>query len=480
MNKSERKPDDSPEKGMDGSEEAPEVYIVKKTGDANSGGRREFIANSIMAGAAISLGVGQLTSCEKDQETDKVTKSIRTITTKYWYAGFQFSPDGKILATYGSAEAEVSLWSIPDGKLIKILNNVRDYSGVKGLQFTSDGKYLVVDVYTQINIWSIPDGVLLKTLEGDGDPRYQYQIYQLELNPDGKTIAYKKYPETTIKICSIPDGALLNTIDGSGMTKAFFQFSPDGNYFISAYNGTLKIWTFPDLTLINTVETEPEYLYFEFNPDGKSIAAVDKGKIKLWTFPEGNLFKTIEADANWAFFKFSPDGKILVSRGSEPVIKLWSLPGGEIYYNLSGHTENVHDICFSMDGNAFASCQADSILLWSLKDGGVALRKTITENVDDKTIHRNVCISPDGKTLASSYGHTILLWSMPDGTVIPAGSCTCDTVCTCNTVSSGNGGEICTCNTVDVCSCNAICTCNAVCECDVNSGGGGGSYWYPN
>ena len=435
------------------SEEVPEVYIVKKNGDPNSGGRREFIANSLIAGAAISLGAVQLTGCEKDQEEDKVTKSIHTIATKYWYAGFRFSPDGKILATYGSAEEEVNLWSIPDGKLIKTLKNVRDYSGVKGLQFTSDGKYLVVDVYTQINIWSIPEGILLKTLEGDGDPVYQYQIYQLEINPDGKTLAYKKYPETTIKICSIPDGTLLNKIDDSGMTKAFFQFSPDGNNFISAYNGTLKIWTFPDLNLINSVEIAPEYVYFQFNPDGNTIAAVDKGIIKLWTFPEGNLFKNIDADANWAFFDFSRDGKTMASRGSEPIIKLWSLPGGDLFYNLSGHTENVHDICFSMDGNTFASCQAESILLWALKDGGVGLLKTITDNVDIKTIHRNVCISPDGKILASSYGNTILLWSLPDCIVIPAGSCTCDTVCTCNTVSSGNGGEICTCNTVDVCSC---------------------------
>lgn len=461
------------------SEEVPEVFIVKKTGDSNSGGRREFIANSLLAGAAISLGTVQLTGCEKDQEEDKVTKSIHTITTKYLYAGFQFSPDGKILATYGSAEEEVNLWSLPDGKLIKTLKNVRQYPGVKGLQFTSDGKYLVIDVYTQINIWSIPEGILLKTLEGDGDPVYQYQIYQLELNPDGKTLAYKKYPETTIKICSIPDGTLLNKIDDTGMTKVFFQFSPDGKKFISAYNGTLNIYSFPDLNLINTIETAPDFIDFQFSPDGQIIASVDKGIIKLWAFPEGNLLKTIEADATYAFFKFCSDAKILASRGSDPSLKLWSLPDGNFFYILTEHTQRVQAMCFSTDGHTLASSQPDTILLWSLNDGGVGLIKTITVNVDVTTHNRNVGISPDGKILASSYGRIISLWSIPDCEIIPAGSCICDTVCTCNTVSPGNNADICTCNTVDVCTCNAICTCNAVCGCDVNSGGGG-TYWYPN
>jgi WD40 repeat protein len=461
-------------------DDKPEVYGVKKNDYANPGSRRQFIAKSALAGAAVTLGAGQLTGCEGEQDVDKVMKSIHTITTKYWYAGFQFSPDGKTLAVYASAEEDVTLWSLPDGNLIKTLKNVMDYKGVKGLQFSSDGKYLVVDVYTQINIWSLPDGVLLKTLEGNGDPFYQYQILQLELNPDGKTLAYKKYPETTIKICSIPDGTQLNSIVDSGMTDAFFQFSPDGKNLITVYDGALHVLTFPDLNPVKTIETGPGFLYFYFSPDGKTIGSADKGKIKLWTFPEGTLFKTIEADANYTFFKFSSDGKMLASRGSDPNLKLWSLPDGNIFYDLTQHTENVQAICFSPDGTTFASCQPQTILLWSLKDGGVGLIKTINDNVDNMNIFRNVCISPDGKILASSYGKIISLWSIPGYNVIPAGSCVCDTVCTCNTVSPGNNPDICTCNTVDVCTCNVICTCNAVCECDVNSGGGGGSYWYPN
>lgn len=461
------------------SEDKPEVYSVKQSGFGKSGSRREFIAKSALAGTAITIGAGQITGCEGENDPSKVMNSIHTITTKYSTADFQFSPDGKIIAVYGVAEEDVNLWSLPTGKLIKTLKNTMEHKGVKGLQFTSDGKYLVVNVYTQINIWSIPDGVLIKALAGDVNPFNYYQIEQLDLHPDGKTLAYKKYPETTIKICSIPDGTLMKTIEDSGNTNVFFKFSPDGKNLISLFNSTLRIRTFPELNLVNSFEAGSGFVYFYFNHDGTIVASSDKGKIKLWTFPECNLFKTIEADPSYTFFKFSPDGKILASMGSDVSLKLWSLPDGNISYVLNQHTEKIHSICFSNDGATLASCQAAAILLWSFKDGGVGLTKTVTENVDNTEMHRYVCFSPDGSILASRSGKVISLWSLPDCSVIQAGPCICDSVCTCNTVSEGNGSDICTCNSVDVCTCNVVCTCNAVCACDVDSGGGR-SYWYPN
>ena len=242
----------------------------------------------------------------------------------------------------------------------------------------------------------------------------------------------------------------------------------------------MRIYTYPELNLVNSLEAGSECEYFYFNHDGTIIASADGGKIKLWTFPEGNLFKTIDADPSYTLFKFSPVGKILASRGSDVALKLWSLPDGNISHVLNQHTDKVHGICFSNDGSTFASCQATAILLWSLKDGGVGLTKTITENIDNTNINRYACFSPDGSILASSFGNVISLWSLPDYGLIPAGPCICDSVCTCNTVSEGNGSDICTCNSVDVCTCNLVCSCNAVCACDSDSGGGGLTYWYPN
>ncbi len=464
------------------SEEKPEVYGIKKDQQVNPGSRREFIAKSALAGAAVSLGASGLTGCDSAQDADKIMKSLYTITTKYWYANFQFSPDSKIIAVYGSAEEDVNLYSLPDGKPLKTLKNKNEYAGVKGLSFTSDGNYLVVNVYTKINIWSVSDGTLLTTLEGNGDLQPQNQITQVALNPDGKTLAYKKYPEALIKICSIPGGEQLSTVEDSGLTSGFFCFSPDGRSFVSLFGTTMRVYSFPALTLLNTIETGEGFEYFYFNHDGKILASASNGNINLWTFPGGNLFKTITTGANYAYFKFSPDGKMLASYGPGPLMTIWSIPDGNHMYSLTEHTDKIHSIFFSADGRYFVSSQQRLIVLWSLNDGGIGIVNRIEEKIDETNATRTTWISPDSKIIASSLGNRVSLWSIPDCMEIIAGGCICDTVCTCNTVSEGNTADICTCNSVQYCTCNAICTCNAVCECDVNTGGGGGtlSYWYPN
>lgn len=472
-------PDDTSINSVASSNEPPAIFIVKKDKASNSNSRREFIASSLLGGSAISLTFGILSGCKKDDD-NSVHKSIFSITTKYWYASFQFSPDGKTIATSGSAESVVNLWSIPEGKLLKAFNNGL-HAQVKCVTFTPDGKYLIISVYEKINIWSIPEGILLTTLEEAGTQGYQ--ITQFKISPDGKNIAYQKYPDTSIKICSIPEGKLLNTIDDGGSSRNDFQLNPDVKTISSIYNQTIKIRTFPDGNLLKIIEAglNDPTAYFKFSPDGKILVTLNNTTIKIWTFPEGNLLKTIESNTTWAHFQFSHDGKMIFSWGSDETIRLWSLPdGNQIKFVMMPPRQftNAYFIPFSPDDTIYVrSAEVGIINLWSLKDE--AWKKTINDEKDNTGLGRHFEFSPDGKILASSRGNKISLWTIPDCTPIVAGPCICNTVCTCNTVSPGNKADVCTCNTVESCTCNSICTCNtvAVCSCDGHSSS---SYWFPN
>ena len=471
------KPDNTINKNFEMTGDNPEIFTVKKSINAKSK-RREFIANSILAGSAISLALGALSGCEKDndKDDDKFVKSIHGIATRYYYAEFLFSPDGKILATYGTQESTINLWSMPELKLLKTLTIVEKSTGIKYVKFSPDGKLLVVNSYCQLHIWSIPDGVLLNTLEEDDD--IQYHISYFDISPDSKTIVYSKYPETKIKISSLPDGQLLNTIEDSHSYASSYRFSRDGSKLSAFYKGTVKIWTFPELALYKTFDIGVDYTVFTFSPDEKTIASVDNGTIKLWSFPDGILMRSIDANAN-GFLSFSYDGKILAS-GSDFELNLWSMPDANRLFRLSANS--VDTISFSPDNHVFAFCKSDEIIVNTLNNGNLSLLQILYDNIDNKDIGRYGCFSPDGKILASSYGNRITLWSIPDCIEIPAGSCICDTVCTCNTVSSGNESDICTCNTIETCTCNLVCTCNAVvtCSCDGNSGSYSYTYWHPN
>jgi WD40 repeat protein len=467
------------------SNEEPEIYAIKKSSDGISFSRKDFIGTLGTAGAAIALNP-LFSGCKKEDD-EAIHKSIMGIETQYWYAGFAFSNDGQFLATYGSAESSVHLWSIQEKKHLKTLENVEKYPGIKGVEFSPDGQFLIINTYTTLNIWSIPGGTLINQLAYDGDFDY-YQVTEFSISSDSKYVAYNKYPEYSIRICSIPDGTLLKTLDNCRGYENNFQLSPDSNFLVSGYENRLLIYSFPEGELIRSIDTGTASVIFRFSPDGKFIAtreASQAGIIKLWSFPEGDLRNTILASEDQFYYSFHQDGKILVTWGPSCTNAIWSVPDGTLLYSLAPNSENLRSLCFCPDSNIMAEGYADTILLLSLDSQGIQLLSpTIYENVDNDSLYKVLGFSPDGKVLASAYGKKINLWSIPDCEPIKTDACICNKVCTCDTVTNNNTDDVCTCNTVESCTCNAICTCNAVvsCSCDNNSGGGGGyyTYWYPN
>jgi WD40 repeat protein len=462
--------------------EEPEIYAIKKGNNGVEFSRKEFIGTLSVLGAGVALNP-LLSGCKKDDSKDKknsVYKSVINISTRYWYAGFQFSPDASYIVSYGSAESAINLWSVSTGKLLKKIENTQKFLGIKSVEFTSDGACLVVNAYTQIDIWSMPVGTLLLSLAHEGGENDQ--ITQFALSPDGKNVAYNKYPDSSIKIYSVNNGQHVNTIENCFGSKNNFRFSPDGNFILSGYNTKINLFSFPQGNLIKSIETDTESVTFEINPDGKSFATNEFGKngtIKIWTLPEGKLIKTIETNESWTFFDYSQDGKLIASWGSDNINCLWSVTDGSLIKNYA-YQDKVLWFCFSPDKKTFASCSEGTIYLSSLIDTGVTIIKVLANK--DYNIGRGLAFSPDGKILASSYGNIISLWSIPECNAITAGSCVCDKVCSCDTVSPGNTSDVCTCNTIDACTCNTVCSCNTVCTCDSDSGGGGYyyTYWYPN
>ncbi|CAD8097742.1 unnamed protein product [Paramecium primaurelia] len=80
--------------------------------------------------------------------------------------------------------------------------------------------------------------------------------------------------------------------------------------------------------------------------------------------------------------------------------------------NFDGHSNSVHSVCFSPDGNTLASASEDySIRLWDIKTGKQKVKMDGHSN-----LVRSVCFSPDGTTLASgSDDCSIRLWDVKTG-----------------------------------------------------------------
>ncbi|MEZ2250165.1 protein kinase, partial [Microcoleus sp.] len=111
----------------------------------------------------------------------------------------------------------------------------------------------------------------------------------------------------------------------------------------------------------------------------------------------------------------SPDGQTLVSSSWNKTIKIWNLATGNLIRTLSGNSSPVNSVAISPDGQTLVSSSWDkTIKIWNLATGN--LIRTLSGHSNDVS---SVAISPDGQTLvSSSWDKTIKIWNLATGNLI--------------------------------------------------------------
>jgi serine/threonine protein kinase/sugar lactone lactonase YvrE/tetratricopeptide (TPR) repeat protein len=153
------------------------------------------------------------------------------------------------------------------------------------------------------------------------------------------------------------------------------------------------------------VATNPELL--------RTIAA---SRASRWQSGSAEQTRTLSGHSDHVHsLAFSPDGQTLASGSWDHTIKLWRVEDGTLLHTLSGHQRYISGLAFSPDGQTLASGSADgTIRLWRVEDG------TLEQIMGDSGNYIfSVALSPDGQTLASAHGNgTIQLWRIADGTLL--------------------------------------------------------------
>jgi WD40 repeat protein len=326
-------------------------------------------------------------------------------------APIQFSPDSKLVATVAKNNA-IKLWNL-EGKELQALGG--NSSGIFDFQFSPDGK-MIASIGSGshfFKLWNL-SGDLLHMFPEPPSQRHSMGVVDVSYSPDGQLVASAS-DDGTIKLWT-NSGQVQQTLLGHGEGVKSVSFSPDGKLIASAStDGTIKLWSLPNGKVVRTLRGHKDAVKMvRFSPDGKQLVSGSEDRtIKLWSV-DGTELKTFKGHTDFVNdVSFSPNGKTIASAGGDKQIKLWNLDGKELH-TFEGHTDPVGRVSFSQDGKRLASASDDkTIKLWTVEGRLLRTLKGHTGFVN------SAVFSPDGKMILSGgKDQTMRLWNVEDGSQI--------------------------------------------------------------
>ena len=275
---------------------------------------------------------------------------IKTILTERQgsVSSVAFSPDGRTLASGGSAGGPILLWDVDSGQ---IKTTLLQYSYNTVLAFAPDGSTLASGStnlfggdFGNIFLWDVNTSQAQTYQEKE-----QQEITSVELLPNGSAPKRTSFP-LPVQVTSL-------------------AFAPDGSTLASGHtSGTIRLQDV-GTGQIHTILKNPDRLSsVAFSPDGKTLAIWGGMMIQLWDADSDQLHTTFKSPDYVSSVAFSPDGTTLASGSGDRTVRLWDVGSGQLYTTtLKGHTRYVSSVAFSPDGTTLASGSQDgTMLLWDI------------------------------------------------------------------------------------------------------------------
>ncbi|MBP2327712.1 WD40 repeat protein/serine/threonine protein kinase [Kibdelosporangium banguiense] len=341
-----------------------------------------------------------------------------------WFRTVSMTADGRFLLAANPIEGKVTLWSVPDRK---ILFTVPD-KGIDG-QISFDGKTFVAWTDRGVAVWDVESHVERARFPAANSLAMAY-------SPDGSLVATTN--KNNVDIHRVSDGAVVASLAGHTDDVLAMAFDRTGTQLAStSMDGSLRLWDTSKWTQIDVMTTVGGGLAtVAFSPTGTGIMAAGIGTtVYVWdrasrrqllglatgsvtTFGltvsgDGHTFLSADSAGVitvWAFQRsmlgtgdealvsvaFQPKGKLLATAGGHGTVRLWDVTTGDMVKQLQGAAGKSYHTEFSPDGAKIVAVGDDGlVIVWNTVTGAEEARFS-----RPGTEFTQAAYSPDGKTIA--------------------------------------------------------------------------------
>ena len=343
-----------------------------------------------------------------------------------WSAGVSYSSgriaisaDGRVAAV-GKEDSSLSLLDAATGQGTKTLINERSAS-ISSVAFSPNGRQLAAAGGNGIiTLWdydagkqireslypgcpdpnkptSKPDAQKNKDEDEDADENNCSGLNMLvAYSQDGSKLAAGFTGDPRIVIWDAFTGKVISTLNHPSPYLSDLAFDHNGNLVVTGLTG--DIWILPpDDGALTNLSHGVKILSSTVNPDGTLLLTVGDNLIRIWDLnAKRELTEAPLRQNSVVGAGFTANGRLIVSAGSDGIIKLWETSSGKEVLTFSGNIKEVDDIALDKNGQLLVRSALGTIKSWGLTPGkaAVSLGQAPGTTAD-------VAFSRDGGRLAS-------------------------------------------------------------------------------
>jgi WD40 repeat protein len=312
-------------------------------------------------------------------------------------------------AVTASYDKSVRVWSLPDGRLIRVLRLPIDYGDIGkaySVAVSPDGSTIAVGGFTTKE--SFPENIFLfdrasGTLKQRVSSDLPEVILHLAYSADGRRLAASLGGKKGIRVFDVSDGyRLLPSDTHYEGTARWLTFDRTGRLATASFDGVVRLYAadkyMAPIAKFERKDSRP--FSVAFSPDGKRVAVGYADSPVVSVLSASNLTELFKADTagvpknyNLNAVEWSQDGRFLYAGGYWAVnnvrqVRRWSNGGRGPFVDIAAASQSIVEL---------QSLKSGSMLVASLRDFGLIGRDASMTRLQNQA----------GLNLSSGGGHEL-------------------------------------------------------------------------